>query len=50
MNPVNRTLLQVTVDDAAEADRTFDLLMGDVVDPHKRFITTHSKSERNLDI
>jgi DNA gyrase subunit B len=50
MNPVNRTLLLVTVDDAAEADRTFDMLMGDAVDPRKRFITTHSKSVRNLDI
>jgi len=50
MNPVNRTLLQVTVEDAAEADRTFDMLMGDAVDPRKRFITTHSKSVRNLDI
>jgi DNA gyrase subunit B len=50
MNPENRTLLQVNVDDAAEADRTFDMLMGDAVDPRKRFITTHSKSVRNLDI
>ena len=31
MNPENRTLLQVTIDDAAEADRTFDMLMGDAV-------------------
>jgi DNA gyrase subunit B len=50
MNPVNRTLLQVTVDDAAEADRTFDMLMGDAVDPRKRFIQTHAKAVRNLDI
>jgi DNA gyrase subunit B len=50
MNPVNRTLLQVTVDDAAEADRTFDMLMGDAVDPRKRFILTHAKAVRNLDI
>jgi len=50
MNPVNRTLLQVTVDDAAEADRTFDMLMGDAVDPRKRFILTHAKGVRNLDI
>ncbi len=50
MNPVNRTLLQVTVDDAAEADRTFDMLMGDAVDPRKRFIQTHAKTVRNLDI
>jgi DNA gyrase subunit B len=50
MNPDHRTLLQVTVDDAAEADRTFDMLMGDAVDPRKRFIQTHAKAVRNLDI
>ena len=50
MNPSNRVLLQVTVDDAAEADRTFDMLMGDTVDPRKRFIQTHARSVRNLDI
>jgi DNA gyrase subunit B len=50
MNPANRTLLQVNVDDAAEADRTFDMLMGDAVDPRRRFIQTHAKSVRNLDI
>ncbi|MGA7608393.1 MAG: DNA topoisomerase (ATP-hydrolyzing) subunit B [Anaerolineales bacterium] len=50
MNPDNRTLLLVTVDDAAEADRTFDMLMGDAVDPRKRFIQTHAKYVRNLDI
>jgi len=50
MNPSNRTLLQVAVEDAAEADRTFDMLMGDAVDPRKKFIQTHAKSVRNLDI
>src|SRR5512136_2447915 len=50
MNPVNRTLLLVTVDDAAEADRTFDMLMGDAVDPRKKFIQTHARAVRNLDI
>jgi DNA gyrase subunit B len=50
MNPVNRTLLLVGVDDAAEADRTFDMLMGDAVDPRKKFIQTHAKAVRNLDI
>ena len=50
MNPANRTLLQVTVDDAAEADRTFDMLMGDAVDPRRRFIQTHAKAVRNLDV
>jgi DNA gyrase subunit B len=50
MNPENRTLLMVTVEDAAEADRTFDMLMGNAVDPRKRFIQTHARSVRNLDI
>jgi len=50
MNPENRTLLEVTVDDAAEADRTFDMLMGDEVAPRKKFIQTHAKTVRNLDI
>jgi len=50
MNPEHRTLLLVTVEDAAEADRTFDMLMGNAVDPLKRFIQTHARSVRNLDI
>ena len=50
MDPANRTLLQVTVDDAAEADRTFDMLMGSAVPPRKRFILTHAREVRNLDI
>jgi DNA gyrase subunit B len=49
MNPQNRTILQVTVDDAAEADRTFDMLMGNEVAPRKRFIQTHAKNA-NLDV
>jgi len=50
MNPENRTLLLVTVEDAAESDRTFDMLMGDAVDPRRKFIQTHAKTVRNLDI
>jgi DNA gyrase subunit B len=50
MNPQTRTLLLVTIEDAAEADRTFDMLMGDAVDPRRRFIQTHAKAVRNLDI
>lgn len=50
MNPENRTLLLVTVEDGAEADRTFDMLMGDAVDPRRKFIQTHAKAVRNLDI
>jgi DNA gyrase subunit B len=50
MDPKNRTLLMVTVDDAAEADRTFDMLMGSAVPPRRRFIQTHAREVRNLDI
>jgi DNA gyrase subunit B len=50
MDPAHRTLLLVTVEDAAEADRTFDMLMGEAVDPRRRFIQTHAKSVKNLDI
>jgi DNA gyrase subunit B len=50
MNPENRILLQVTVEDAAAADRTFDMLMGNAVPPRKRFIQTHAKKVRNLDV
>jgi DNA gyrase subunit B len=44
MNPERRTLLKVTSEDAAEADRTFDMLMGPSVPPRRKFIQTHAKS------
>jgi len=50
MDPNNRTLLLVTIEDAAEADRTFDMLMGSAVPPRRRFIQTHAREVRNLDI
>lgn len=50
MDPGNRTLLQVTIEDAAAADRTFDMLMGAKVPPRKRFIQTHAREVRNLDV
>jgi len=50
MDPEKRTLLLVTIDDAAEADRTFDMLMGSAVPPRRRFIQTHAHEVRNLDI
>jgi DNA gyrase subunit B len=50
LNPENRTLLQVTVEDAAAADLTFDMLMGEAVPPRRRFIQTHAREVRNLDI
>jgi DNA gyrase subunit B len=50
MNPANRTILQVSLEDAAEADRTFEMLMGSEVAPRKRFIQTHARNVRNLDV
>ena len=50
MEPKNRILLQVTVDDAAKADEVFTTLMGDEVPPRKRFIQAHAKTVKNLDI
>ncbi len=50
MNPENRTLLQVEVEEAHEADKTFDILMGEEVEPRKKFIQTHAKSVKSLDV
>jgi DNA gyrase subunit B len=50
MNPDTRTLLEVTVEDAAKADRIFHMLMGDEVPPRKAFIQAHARSVKNLDI
>jgi DNA gyrase subunit B len=50
MDPNNRTLLLVTIEDAAEVDRTFDMLMGSAVPPRRRFIQTHAHEVRNLDV
>ena len=50
MDPQNRILLLVTIEDATEADRTFDMLMGAAVPPRKRFIQTHAREVRNLDV
>ncbi len=50
MDPKNRILLQVNVDDAKEANKIFDILMGDEVAPRKLFIQTHAKAVKNLDI
>ena len=50
MNPETRTLLQVSIEDAAAADHTFDMLMGSEVPPRTRFISTHAHAVRNLDI
>lgn len=50
MNPETRTLLQVTIEDAMEADQTFSVLMGEQVEPRREFILTHALEFRNLDI
>jgi DNA gyrase subunit B len=50
MNPENRVLLRVKVDDAEEADQLFTMLMGDQVPPRKHFIQSQAKTVKNLDI
>lgn len=50
MNPDTRTMLQVTLDDAAKADLTFSILMGDKVEPRREFIETNAQYVENLDI
>ena len=50
MDPKGRTMLQVSIEDAAAADETFGMLMGDEVPPRKQFIITHSKYVKNLDV
>jgi DNA gyrase subunit B len=50
MDPDKRTLFKVTIDNAAEADRIFTILMGDVVEPRRKFIQENAQYVRNLDI
>jgi len=50
VNPENRILLKVTIENAKEADRIFDTLMGEEVLPRKKFIQTYAKEVKNLDI
>jgi DNA gyrase subunit B len=50
MDPETRTLLKIGIEDAAQADRTFSILMGDDVEPRRNFIQKNAKYVRNLDI
>jgi DNA gyrase subunit B len=50
MEPTNRTLLQVSLDDVVNADETFSMLMGDAVEPRRRFIQENALKVRNLDV
>lgn len=50
MNPENRTILQVSLEDSIEADKIFTVLMGDKVEPRRKFIEDNAKYVRNLDL
>ena len=50
MDPAQRKMLQVTVEDAEEADKLFRILMGDDVISRKHFILTHAKNVKELDV
>jgi DNA gyrase subunit B len=50
LNPVNRNLLRVTIDDAVAADETFSVLMGEQVEPRRKFIQDNALSVRALDV
>ncbi|MFA6531099.1 MAG: toprim domain-containing protein, partial [Candidatus Micrarchaeia archaeon] len=50
INPENRTLRKVTIEDAMKADELFDILMGEEVEPRKKFIEEYAREVKNLDI
>ncbi|MDP8207977.1 MAG: DNA topoisomerase subunit B [Candidatus Electryonea clarkiae] len=50
MDPETRTVVRITLDDATRADRIFSILMGDVVEPRKKFIEENAKYVKNLDV
>lgn len=50
MNPNKRVMLKVRIEDAEAADKMFNVLMGNEVEPRRRFIQTHAKNVKNLDI
>jgi DNA gyrase subunit B len=50
MDPAKRTLLKVRIDDAVETDEIFTVLMGDAVEPRRKFIEDNALDVRNLDV
>ena len=50
MNPENRTLLQVKIEDSIDADQVFSVLMGDQVEPRREFVESNALNVKNLDI
>ena len=50
MDPAKRKMIQVTLEDAVEADRMFTLLMGDAVEPRREYIEKHAAGVKDLDI
>jgi DNA gyrase subunit B len=50
LDPANRTLVKITMDDAGAADDLFRILMGDKVEPRREYIETHALEAKNLDV
>ncbi|RYX77974.1 hypothetical protein EON76_07155, partial [bacterium] len=50
LNPDNRSLLRITIDDAIAADETFSVLMGEQVEPRRKFIEDNALMVRELDV
>ena len=50
MDPLTRTMIKVTMEDAVAADKIFNLLMGDVVEPRREYIEKHAANVKDLDI
>ena len=50
MNPENRTLVKIELEDAAKADAIFTVLMGDEVEPRRKYIQNHAHEVENLDV
>jgi len=50
MNPEKRTMMQVTLEDEVEAEEIFTVLMGDAVEPRRKFIEDNARNVQNLDL